>query len=398
MRIGIDVRSLLDKHTTGVGEYTREIVNNLLLSAPDVEFRLFASGTKPRTLEDIGLKSIGNASLKWLKRPSKVVSISTSLGQRPYIDAFLGGVDAFFSPNLNFTALTPDCPHVITIHDVSFKLFPEFFSAKRRIWHAATHAESMIRSADHVICDSRSTSADVQKWFDVSIDNVSVIPLGYDINKRPRLTDKKLADIRQRYKLPDDYVISLGTIEPRKNLVGLVRAYEKFRTESPRKCKLLVVGPIGWKSKAFRQAVRQSKHSSDINVMGYVPFEDRVALMSQANCLLNVSSYEGFGLPVLEAMRLGIPVITSNVSSLPEVIGEHGILVNPERPLEIAQALQNILADQSLAVALVKKAHTRAKLFTWDKAAYDTLHVLTSVAENRTWRSPVMRSELMEAL
>jgi glycosyltransferase involved in cell wall biosynthesis len=398
MRIGIDIRPLLESQPTGVGEYTREVVRNLLQLYPDDVFHLFASAAKPRPLPEIGVQDHPHAVVKWLYKPNKWINATTTLSGRPKLDAILGGVDVFFSPNVNFTALQPWCPHVITMHDVSFALFPQFFSARRRLWHRAVRVPRLVRNAAHVICDSRSTLEDVQQLYGVSREHLSVIPLGVSENFKEITDLQERARVKKEHELPDNYILTLGSIEPRKNLVSLVTAFDHFCERSKEDISLVVAGPRGWKSGPFWSALRRSKYADRIHVLGFVPEKDRPGLISMATCVVAASSYEGFGLPVLEAMRCGVPVITSHTSSLPEVLHEAGILVNPERPLEIARALEALLSDTVLQKKFREKGLIRSAQFSWEKTAEATYDELKKVVHARIASSIKPTLEKMEVV
>ncbi len=382
MKIGIDIRPLIEAQPTGVGEYTRQIVHQLLDIAPDHEFVLFASGAAPRSLRDLGISERPGLTLKWLARPNKVTSVSTTLARRPIVDRMLGTIDVFFSPNFNFSALSPNCPHVITVHDLSFVTFPKFLTLKRRVWHQAVHAVDVVRAAAHVICDSESTKRDVHVECGVRREHISVIPLGVGSEFIPDLdAQNKMA---QKYSLKHPYILSIGTREPRKNLAALIEAYSQLRKKISSPVDLVLAGPRGWKNADVSRALSGSQYKDSIHVLGYVAPADRATLIAGARVLAMVSSHEGFGLPLVEAMRSGVPVLTAQVSSLPEVCGSAGIIVDPERPQQISLALQQILEDEDLRNDLITRGLTRAKYFSWEITAAATLKVLESVADNKT--------------
>lgn len=382
MKIGIDIRPLTEGQPTGVGEYARQIVQNLLAQAPQHEFILFASGASPRSLRDLGITERAGVTLKWLSRPNKVTSFTTSLARRPVLDRMLGEIDVFFSPNFNFSALSPNCPHVITVHDLSFATFPKFLTLKRRVWHHAVHAIDVVRNASHVICDSESTKRDVHVECGVRREHISVIPLGVGTEFVPDAEASQ--KIATKFNVQHPYILSIGTREPRKNLAALIEAYDALRANTKAPVDLVLAGPRGWKNTDVSRAIAMSKNNKDIHVLGFVAQQDRPALVAGALVLAMVSSHEGFGLPIVEAMRSGVPVVTAQVSSLPEVCRSAGIIVDPERPKHIAQALQQIIENAEVRDDLIAKGLRRAAAFSWEKTAAETLKVLESVADNKT--------------
>ena len=377
MRIGVDLRSLTEAQPTGVAEYTRALVQEMLRQAPEHEFRLYVSGLRDVELPDLGQKKHPRATVKWLRQPNKWLSLSTSVAHRPTVDSILGGLDVFFSPNFNFIALGPRVPHVLTVHDLSFELFPSFFSFKRRLWHRAVRTRVLAKNAAHLICDSKSTADDLADIYNIALERISVIPLGVD----PKILTKKVEKPKDP-EMPENYVLAVGTVEPRKNLAALISAFEKARIESKEPFGLVIAGPMGWKTRQFWAAVKACRYVDDIKVLGFVSRQQRAALYSRAACALAISSYEGFGLPALEALSADVPVIAAQVSSLPEVTGRAAILVDPERPDQIAEALVCVLQDHNLRTELIQAGQKRTELFGWEKTARETLNVLESVAAN----------------
>jgi len=382
LKVGIDVRSLIDPQLTGVGVYTRNIVQGLQQVAPDLELRLYASGAEERSLGDLGVSNLGNTHLVWNKRPNKLLSARAALGRGPALDKLVGGVDVWFSPNLNFTSLSPHVPHVLTVHDLSYSLYANFFSFKRRAWHAATHAQRTVTGATHLLCDSHSTAQDLVQWYGVAPERIAVVPLGLasGMGAAEQPTPEDISAARGRFKIGRRYVVAIGTIEPRKNLASLIDAFSILAERSP-ELELVLIGPYGWKGSGFARAVARSAARDRVHVLGYVNEATKRSLLAGATALYCASSYEGFGLPALEAMQLGIPVLTANISSLPEVTGESAVLVDPERPAEIVRGLSALLVDADLRARLAASGRKRAAEFSWHEAAIKTWTVLKAVAE-----------------
>lgn len=378
MRIGIDIRSLTEQTPTGVGVYTRAMVRALQSVAPEAELRLFATGAQKRTLHDLGIAEQAGTSLTWVDKPNKVLSSRAMMRRGVLADRAVSGVDVWFSPNINFTTLSASTPHVLTVHDLSYAIYPSFFSVKRRLWHSATQARQQVMAATHLICDSRSTAQDLTSVYGVPAERVTVVPLGAPPVERPILQVR--LETRKKYELPEQYIAAIGTIEPRKNLVTLVEAFEEIAWGRP-SLGLVVIGPWGWKSRAFAKAVQQSPLVDRIHVLGYLPERDKHSILADALLLYSASSYEGFGLPLLEAMQLGVPVVTAHISSLPEVAGSSAVLVDPERPAAVAKALSEVLRDEQLRSTLARRGYLQSKRFTWEESARKTLTVLRAVAE-----------------
>jgi len=378
IKIGIDIRSLVDPEPTGVGTYTRMMVNALQAVAPDLELKLYASGRRERSLRELGIAEEPGTTLTWTKKPNKILNARTVALGTPLLDRQVGGVDVWFSPNINFTSLSAHVPHVVTVHDLSYHLYPGFFSGKRRVWHSATRAAAMITQATHIVCDSHSTAQDLRRVYGLAPEHVSVVWLGNDLVVFP--TQSEVESTMAELQLPKEYVVAIGTIEPRKNLVALVRALEEVAWSRP-ELGLVLIGPYGWKNAALRRVIKTSFLAERIHVLGYLDGPQKNAVLAQAKLLYCASSYEGFGLPLLEAMQLGVPVVTSNLSSLPEIAGEAAVLIDPERVDQSAQALLELLRDQQAREMLRKSGRARAQHFTWQQAGLEMAKVLRAVAE-----------------
>ena len=394
IKVGVDIRSLVDSQPTGVGTYTRMMVNSLQAVAPELELKLYASGSQQRSLRDLGIAEESGTSLTWVAKPNKVLNARSFTLGTPLLDRAVGGADVWFSPNINFTNLSPHVPHVLTVHDLSYHLFPGFFSGKRRAWHAATRAAAMVAGATHVVCDSHSTAQDVQRVYGLTPEQTSVVWLGKDLVVHP--TQSEIQSVSAELQLPKEYVVAIGAIEPRKNLVGLVQALEEVAWARP-ELGLVLIGPYGWKNGALKRAIASSYLADRIHVLGYLEAKHKSAVLAQAKLLYCASSYEGFGLPVLEAMQLGVPVVTSNVSSLPEIAGEAAVLVDPERVDQCAQALLEVLRDSDAQDVLRKRGRARAQRFTWQDAALEMANVLRAVAEQGVGsvKTPVIPVEVV---
>jgi len=223
----------------------------------------------------------------------------------------------------------------------------------------------MARRSEKVIAISESTKRDIVSLLEIEEEKISVTHLGVDKRFRPVTEEQELAGVRRKYNLPPKYILYVGLIEPRKNLEALVDAYhaDSLHTEFD----LVLAGNLGWGYAPLLEKVANSRIRNRIHMPGYIADTDLPALFSMAATFAYPSVYEGFGLPVLEAMACGTPVITSQVSSLPEVAGDAAILVDPSDRKALALALQKVLSDDHLRKSLSEKGIRRARLFTWEK-------------------------------
>lgn len=260
---------------------------------------------------------------------------------------------------------------VMTIHDMTPFVLPSRNMALRNwLWHRLL-VPPLARRADQVLTDSQSSRRDIIRLLGLSPDRVSVAYLAADeaFHPRPR---HEVERVRDRYALPQRFFIFVGTIEPRKNLVRLVRAFEAVAAAVP-DTGLVIAGGLGWRYSSILRAVERSPVRERIAMPGRIAAEDLPALYSAACALVYVPLYEGFGLPPLEAMQCGCPIVTSNNSSVPEVVGDAALLVDPEDERQIAEAMLRVATDEPLCEELRTKGVCRAKQFSWTQCAADTV-------------------------
>jgi glycosyltransferase involved in cell wall biosynthesis len=273
------------------------------------------------------------------------------------------------------------CPVVVSIHDLSFEHLPNTFTWRSRKQLRIT-VRRTARQAAQVIALSEYARNDIINTYQVSPDKTSVIPLSAGSHFRPITDEEELQRVRQTYGIEGEYMLSVGAIQPRKNLGRLVAAYSHLRgVKSEGKLpKLVLAGKCAWLYDETLRAIKELKLSDSIVLTGYVPESDLPALYSGAICFIYPSYFEGFGLPPLEAMQCGVPVIVGDRTSLPEVIGDAGILVDPFDVNALAAAIEKVLGDSTLRAKLSLQGLARAKLFDWRETARQTLAVYRKAA------------------
>ena len=265
------------------------------------------------------------------------------------------------------------CPFVTTIYDLSFKRYPEAFKPFNRFYLSAFTAYSAKR-AQAIMTISESTRQDVIDFFNIAPEKVHTIYCGVD-EAFQMLPEAQVAAFKTQRDLPETFLLFLGTIEPRKNVVSLIKAYAHWYQRDPQAPKLFIGGGKGWYYQQVFELVNQLRLTEQIIFPGYLPQADLPLWYNAATIFVYPSHFEGFGLPVLEAMACGTPVITSNVSSLPEVAGTAGRLVEPTNINQLSEALQEIYTNQSLQKAMAEAGLIQATQFSWQKAALQTLQV-----------------------
>ena len=268
---------------------------------------------------------------------------------------------------------------VITIHDLAFLLYPHFQTKESARYYG--QIDQAVQRADHIIAVSETTKNDTCRLLGVSESKVTVIYEAAHPGLRPIDREVALQHVRARFDVPPDYILFVSTIEPRKNVAGLLRAYRRLRDDYKISHDLVLAGARGWLSDEVYALVDELDLSAHCRFLGPVTSDDLVYLYNAATCLVHPAFYEGFGLPPLEALACGTPVIVSNVGSLPEVVGDAALLVDPNDTDALAVALRRILTDPDLRVALRSKGLVRAARFSWRRAAEETMAVYRQVAE-----------------
>ncbi len=273
------------------------------------------------------------------------------------------------------------CPVVVSIHDLSFEHLPETFKRRSQMQMRLTVRRSARRAAQ-VIALSQHGRQDLIDTYKLDPDRVSAIPLAAPAHFGPVSDQQETQRVRQTYGIEGDYILSVGSIQPRKNLPRLIAAYSRLRRTEPqvKLPKLVVVGKFAWLYEDTLRAIKELELSNAVVLTGYVPESDLPALYSGAVCFVYPSYFEGFGLPPLEAMKCGVPVIVGNRTSLPEVVGDAAMLVDPFEIGEIEAAIRKVIEDSDLQSRLSVKGLNRARLFDWRETARQTLAVYERAA------------------
>jgi glycosyltransferase involved in cell wall biosynthesis len=364
----------------GVGNYIKNLVRALSRIDGDNEYVLFASGENACHLQGLGRNfSVEMAPANRVVRLAWEQSVLPLRLKQKDISIYHGAT--FVTP------LVKSCCHVVSVHDMTFHLVPERHSLHKRVYFRSM-VPAAIRRSDRVIAVSESTKRDLLKIVRTDEKKVCVIHHGVDAQFQPITDEEKLARIREKYNLRRKFILFVGVIEPRKNLETLVEAY--LADSISGEFDLVLAGSLGWGYTKLKQKISDARREHCIRMPGYIADGDLPALYSGATAFVYPSLYEGFGLPVLEAMACGIPVITSSVSSLPEIAGDAAILVDPHDTSALAWALQKILKDDRLREDLSRRGRQRAQLFSWEQTARKTLEVY----RRASGASPTFRSEM----
>ncbi|MFQ6014412.1 MAG: glycosyltransferase family 4 protein [Anaerolineae bacterium] len=374
LRIGIDYTAAV-RQGAGVGRYTRGLVDALAeLDRQNEYVLLVASDSKPgaaKTWPD-------NFRLVTLPLPDRILTILWHRLQLPlFVDLFCHKLDIFHSPNFVLPPVRRGRT-LVTVHDLSFLRYPVGAEPSLRIYLQKVVPRS-VRRADKVLADSECTQNDIVELLGIPAEKVKVVYAGVDERFRPIVDGALLAEVRARYALNFSFILSLGTLEPRKNYLRLVEAYALLKarglgTENQRP-KLVIAGGKGWLYEPIFRKVDSLGLKRDVRFLGFVPDEDLPALYTLADLFAFPSHYEGFGLPALEAMACGTPVVASDRASLPEIIGDAGLLVSPDDREGLATTMARAWGDGSLREEMREKGLEQARRFTWRGAAENLLQV-----------------------
>lgn len=262
---------------------------------------------------------------------------------------------------------------VITVHDLAFLRWPHFLTEESARYYG--QVEAAVERADHIIAVSESTKNDLVKLLGAPRSKITVVYEAADPLYRPMARDEARALIGSKFPLPEEFILFVSTIEPRKNIATLLRAYRRLLDSYKVTASLVLAGATGWLADQIFETVEQLDLQRHVVFLGRVQNGDLVYLYNLARCLAHPAYYEGFGLTPLEAMACGTPVVVSNVSSLPEVVGDAALLIDPSDDEELAVALHRLLTDEALAARLREKGLARAATFSWERTAEETLAV-----------------------
>jgi glycosyltransferase involved in cell wall biosynthesis len=271
------------------------------------------------------------------------------------------------------------CRTVVTIHDCIHLMFPQYLPSRAAYAYARATMWSAAKRSARILTVSESSKRDILHFFNVPADKVVVVYNAIDERFSIAPSEEDVARVRERYQLEQRVVLYVGNIKPHKNLVRLIEAFDTLRQRGFDDLKLLIIGDEISKWPALRRAVHRHKLHKQVRFLGYQPDETLAILYRLASVFVFPSLYEGFGLPPLEAMASGTPVVTSNVSALPEVTGDAGVLVDPYDVESIVDGLRRVLSDPALAAEMRRKGLERAREFSWERSVAQTLEVYRQV-------------------
>ncbi|RYU82809.1 glycosyltransferase family 4 protein [Hymenobacter persicinus] len=363
MQIAVNVRFLLpgDK-LEGIGRFTYETLLRLVRRHPEHTFHfLFDRAYDPR----------------YLFGPNVVPHVLHPPARHPFLFVawFEGAVSAwlarhrpavFLSPD-GFTTLSTRVPRVTVMHDLAFEHFPQDVGFLQRKYYQY-FAPRFARASRVLVAVSEATKQDIIDTYTIAADRIRVVYNAADEHFRP-LSAAEQQPVRDRFSAGKPYFLFVGALQPRKNLVNLLRAFDQFKARSGSVAKLLIVGRTAWKAGPMFDVYQQMRFRTDVHLTGRVTDEELVQLYAAALATAYVPYFEGFGIPIIEAQACGCPVLTSNCSCLPEVAGGAALLVDPFQVDSIAQGLETLHADAGLREQLVAQGYENIQRFSWEQSA-----------------------------
>lgn len=377
MRIGVNVHLLSTTHT-GIQHYIRALVPELVAQATSHEIVLYGEPSQ--------LPVSAGERVRWVSASRPLRSgVQRVLWEQTVLPRLLwrDRVDVFFSPAF-ILPMRWNGAGVVTVHDLNFEVSPETIHPIRRAYLRRITRRSVHR-ARKVIAISQSTASDIVRLYGVPDEKIAVIPYGLDAIFTPENARALEPMVRQSYPLPERFLLFVGTLEPRKNLPRLLEAYALARQHADLP-PLVLAGAPGWQHERILTQARDLGVESHIVFAGYIPREHLPGVCAAASALLYPSLYEGFGLPPLEAMGCGTPVLVSNTSAMPEVVGDGGVLVDPRDVQQIADGILRITQEEMLRQQIAERGLERAKRFRWEEAARRTSAVLEDACSSSAAR------------
>jgi len=392
MNIGIDIRCLMQRERTGVGEYAFNLLDNLFKIDSQNQYFLFYNSHAP-VEQNLPKWNYPNVKFCGFKYSNKLLNFGFRFLGWPKINKMIekklsivplrgisrsekncppaGGLDIFFMPDYNFFALGGGVRLFLTVHDLSLEIYPEFYSFKKRLWGKFLAKKKILKQARKIIAVSENTRKDLVDYYKTSSEKVEVIPLASAIAScHCEETEGRRSNLNNP---PENYFLFVGSIEPRKNVESIILALNQVKNVD-----LILVGPKGYRANKVFRLIESLGLKNRVKYLSYLNPKEKKILYQEALALVYQSYYEGFGLPLLEAASCGCPIITAANSAIGETIGQTALLVNPYSVDELILAMRQIKEDHQLREKLIAMGYQQTKNFSWQKTAEETLEIVTS--------------------
>jgi glycosyltransferase involved in cell wall biosynthesis len=369
MNIGVDA-TIIQIDTAGSGIYAKELINHLRQEFPNNEY-------------------LAKSAVRKRKNPGQKTIIDRLL------NIYIGTIWEFFTLPVKIFVSHPDifhalslqapiycnCPLIVTILDPSILLFPQYFN-----WWFRNHSRYILplvaRRADKIITISEFSKNEIHRYLNIPLEKIVVTYVGVSsLFTKFNSNDPRIANFCARNQIEQPFILHVGSFEPRKNIPALLEAYAILKKKGVCQHSLVFTGGTRWKSSGIISKIEELRLQNDISILGYIPEEELPVLYNAADLLVYPSLYEGFGMPVVEAMACGCPIITSNIASLPEITGTAGIMVNPNDYNELADAISMVIQDSQLKQKMRQQGLEQAKFFSWERCAQQTMSIYKQVTQ-----------------
>jgi len=372
MIIGIDGNEANIEHKVGIGEYAYQLLcqfHEMASQRKDLQFKIYLK-SGPRVEMPVPTEN-------WRYQIVRPKKFWTQIGLPLKLFMETKKPDVFFSPSHYAPRFSP-VPTAISIMDLSYIHFPELFT-KHDLYQLVNWTKYSAHNAKKIFTISNYSRDDIIKTYGKDPKDVITTYLGIKQTSGGKNKELSMDELKKKFGIDSGYILFVGTLQPRKNIAKLIEAFAKIKDK---KVKLVVVGKKGWLWEEIIQAPEKYGVTDRVKFLDFVNDKDLPSLYKNAICFVLPSLYEGFGLPVLEAMKQGCPVLISNVSSLPEVGGDAAIYFNPKDSDDIAKKIDQVVSDKILREEMVKKGYNQIKKFSWEKTAKQTLQVLEELAKS----------------
>lgn len=389
MRIGVDIRGLLTGQKSGIEQYTIKLLEYLLQLDTQNTYVLFYISYRnmdkkmDKLREEYPFLANNNIeikTLKWINFPLLLHALWKPL-EWPKADKICGGLDIMWLPSPRLLPISSDCRLIVTFHDLIFELFPKFYTWQSRLWQWQMNYPYLSRTAVSILAMSKSTKNDLIKLYGTPPEKIKIVYSGVDELYFSNPDIKITNQLKSKFKITDQFIYYIGSLEPRKNILSIIRSLHYFcesKASKSDKIKLVISGSKSWLTNTIFDEIEKLGLKDKVIFTGTVSEIEKIAFLHMAKVFIFPSFYEGFGLPVLEAMAAGCPVITSNNSSLPELTNGSAVLIDPNNQSEINLALEKILLNYNFANLLITKGKLQAKKFNWAKTALETLKIFNN--------------------
>lgn len=364
MKIGVNTRLFLKGKLEGIGWFMHETLKRMVLDHPEHEFVFFFD--RPYDQEFVFAKNVKPVVIGPQARHPFLFYIWFEWAIPKALKKYK--VDVFLSPD-NYGSLRTNVPTCLVVHDLAFEHYPKFVSSVN-LYHYKKFVPKFVKKATRIVAVSSFTKEDIIQHYGTAAEKIDIIYNGAHEAYQPLSYDEKLAT-KERYTEGREYFLFTGSLHPRKNVINLLKAFVKFKRRLKSPMKLVIVGRMAWLAKEIEEAKAKMPFKDEVKWLGYVELEELTKITGAAYAMVYPSLFEGFGIPILESLKTGVPAIAANTSSMPEVLGNAGILVNPLEVEEIANAMEQIYKNEDLRSKLVAHAKEQSSKFSWDKSAQE---------------------------